>query len=92
MISDEVEFQKELDKAVEFKEEICQLYERSNEANQIAWNLGRQIKTKNKELVNLKTNAGKIQSTSVSKTYEETLVLYSEFMRQFRAADTLAEF
>jgi len=91
-VKDEEEFKKTLDKSVKLKEEICQLYQRSTQANTIAWNLGRQIKTKNKELEDLKGNAGKIQTTSVSGTYEETLILYTSFKNLVSAADTLAEF
>ncbi|MCD4681936.1 MAG: hypothetical protein K8R86_01525, partial [Bacteroidales bacterium] len=92
VIDNEEEFKKILDKAVKFKEEICQLYQRSNQANMIAWNLGRQLKTKNKELVNLKDNAGKIQTTSVSGTYEETLILYTSFKNLVSVADTITDF
>ena len=45
-IEDEAAFRTALDKAVKQKEDVCQLYQRANMADKIAWNLGRQIKTK----------------------------------------------
>lgn len=85
-------FLAELEKSVQIKEELYQLQQRSAQANKIAWNLGNQIKIKNQELNDLKTLAGKIQSTSVSGTYEETLFLYSGYKKHVVASDTIVDY
>ncbi len=92
IIKDEKEFNEALGRAVKLKEETFQLYSRANQANLIAWLVGKQIKNKNQELEDLKMIAGKIQSSSVSATFEETLILYTGFRNNYIKADTLTEF
>ena len=91
-VEGEEEFNKNLEETVKLKEEICQLYQRSKEMNSIAWNLGRQIKTKNQELNELKKIAAKVQSNSVSGNFEGTTIAFSEFKERFEIADTLVNF
>lgn len=88
----EAAFLAELEKSVKIKEELYQLQQRSAQANKIAWNLGNQIKIKNQELNDLKTLAGKIQSVSISGTYEETLFLYSGYKKHVIASDTIVDY
>jgi len=86
------EFNKNLEETVKLKEEICQLYQRSNQMNSIAWSLGRQIKTKNQELNELKKIAAKVQSNSVAGNFEKTTIAFSEFKDMFETGDTLMNF
>ena len=90
--ANEEQFLQDLEKSVKFKEDVYQLQQRSNQANKIAWNLGNQVKIKDQELNNLKTLASKIQSTSVSSTFEETLVLFSNYKKILTVADTMADY
>jgi Flp pilus assembly protein TadD len=88
----EEQFLSDLAQAVKMKEEVYQLYQRSGQANKIAWNLGSQIKLKNLELIELKNLAGKIQSSSISATFEETLLLFSGYKNKVMATDTLVDY
>jgi len=90
--ANEEQFLQDIEKSVKLKEDVYQLQQRSNLANKIAWNLGNQVKIKDQELNNLKTLASKIQSTSVSSTFEETLVLFSSYKKILNVADTLADY
>ncbi|MBM3436505.1 MAG: hypothetical protein FJY07_09860, partial [Bacteroidetes bacterium] len=92
LIQNKEQFEHDLEKTVKLKEEIMQLNQRADQANKIAWILGNQIKLKNEELVVLKNTAAKIQTSSLSGTYEETLVLYTEFVNHTETSDTLADF
>ncbi|MCD4788978.1 MAG: hypothetical protein K8R37_03175, partial [Bacteroidales bacterium] len=88
-ISEPEVFEKEFDKTIQLKKEIFQLNSRSDHANLIARVLGNQIKIKNNELIDLKRDAGKVQSLSVSGTYEETNEFYIQLMKKYYKADTL---
>lgn len=92
LIENKTEFELELEKTVKLKEEILQLYQRSDQANKIAWILGNQIKFKNEELEYLKNSGAKIQSASLTGTYEEILVLYGSFIHQKQTSDTLRDY
>ncbi len=91
-IENESQFNKSLSKAIELKVEVCQLNKRAEIANKIAWNLGRQIKTKNKELEKLKLQAGKIQTASVSGTLDKSIEIFSDFKELVIKADTIVDF
>lgn len=86
------QFNKSLSKAIELKVEVCQLNKRAEIANKIAWNLGRQIKTKNKELEKLKLQAGKIQTASVSGTLDKSIEIFFDFKELVIKADTIVDF
>jgi hypothetical protein len=92
MIENKTEFEVELEKTIKLKEEILQLHQRSDQANKIAWILGNQIKFKNEELIVLKNSAAKIQSISLTGSFEETLVLYTGFINQKQTSDTLKDY
>ncbi|RLD50587.1 MAG: hypothetical protein DRI97_16830, partial [Bacteroidetes bacterium] len=91
-IESESQFKTSLSKAIELKVEVCQLNKRAEIADNIAWNLGRQIKTKNKELEKLKLQAGRIQTASVEGTVEESFTAFSEFRNLVVTADTIVDF
>ncbi len=91
-IENENQFKTSLSKAIELKVEVCQLNKRAEIADQIAWNLGRQIKTKNKELEKLKLQAGKIQTASVSGSLEESNIIFTDFRNLVVKADTIVDF
>jgi len=92
LIENKTEFEIELEKTIKLKEEILQLNQRSDQANKIAWILGNQIKSKNEELIVLKNSAAKIQSISLTGSFEETLVLYTGFINQKQISDTLKDY
>lgn len=92
MIKDKQQFETDLEKTVKLKEEILQLYRRADQANKIALILGNQMKFKNEEQIVLKNSAAKIQTSSLTGTYEETLVLFNGFMNHTTTADTLRDF
>ncbi|MEZ5195727.1 MAG: hypothetical protein R2764_04840 [Bacteroidales bacterium] len=85
-------FDKLLAEAVALKTEICQAYERSNRAKLIAWEYGRQIKTKNAELIELKKKAGEIQALSIGGEAEDVLTGYLEMTNNFAIADSLFDY
>ena len=91
-IKNESQFSSSLSKAIELKVEVCQLKKRAEIADKIAWNLGRQIKTKNKELEKLKLQAGKIQTASVSGTLNESFEIFTDFKELVLKADTIVDF
>jgi len=86
------QFKTSLSKAIELKVEVCQLNKRANIADKIAWNLGRQIKTKNKELEKLKLQAGKIQTASVSGSLDQSFEIFTNFKELVIKADTIVDF
>jgi hypothetical protein len=92
LIKDKQQFETDLEKTVKLKEEILQLYRRADQANKIALILGNQMKFKNEEQIVLKNSAAKIQTSSLTGTYEETLVLFNGFMNHTTTADTLRDF
>ena len=85
-------YEQEVDKAIQIKKELYQFKTLSENANIISWNIGKQIKNKNQELIELKKKAGKVQSLSVSNTYEETLEYFSKAKGSYILADTLADY
>lgn len=91
-IESESQFKTSLSKAIELKVEVCQLNKRAEIADNIAWNLGRQIKTKNKELERLKLQAGRIQTASVGGSVDESFTAFSEFRNIVVTADTIVDF
>ena len=88
----ESEFENELQKAIELRDEIFQYRFRSDQANLIAWNIGKQIKIKNAELEIFKQNAGTVQSASVAGNFPETEQHYSEFINHYIISDTLTDY
>lgn len=90
--ADEKQFLDDLDKSIKLKQELYQLQQRSNQANRIAWCLGNQVKAKNQELNTLKTIASKVQATSVTGTFEETLLQFANYKKTVAVSDTLKDF
>ncbi|MBC8487632.1 MAG: PD40 domain-containing protein [Bacteroidetes bacterium] len=91
-ISESEVFEKELDNTIQLKKEIFQLSSRSNHANFIARVLGNQIKIKNNELTDLKNDAGKVQTLSVTGTFEEANEFYVRLLKKYYEADTLTDY
>ncbi|MCF8369681.1 MAG: hypothetical protein K9G76_11630 [Bacteroidales bacterium] len=90
--SNEPDFEKELQKAIELKNNIFQIRFRAEKANHIAWNIGKQIKIKNTELEELKKKAGEVQSASVKGEFTLTTENYAALMEAYQKADTLTEY
>ncbi|MCD4697586.1 MAG: hypothetical protein K8S16_15275, partial [Bacteroidales bacterium] len=91
-ITGEVNFEKELQKAIELKNEIFQFRFRAKKANLIAWSIGKQIKIKNTELEELKKKAGEVQSSSVRGNFDKTESSYTRLITDFNIADTLTDY
>jgi len=86
------EFENELANAVKNKEDIYQFRQSADQANLIARSLGKHIKVKNAELKQLKLDAGKVQTHSLSGDFNETQMVYSVLMESYMEADTLTDF
>jgi Tfp pilus assembly protein PilF len=87
-----VEFEKQLENAINLKKEIFQYRMRADQANLIAWNLGKQLRAKNEEFERFKTGAGKVQTNSMSGKVEETKIAFLELKSAFNLADTLTDY
>jgi tetratricopeptide (TPR) repeat protein len=87
-----VEFEKLLENATNLKKEIYQYRMRADQANLIAWNLGKQLRIKNEEFENFRTGAGKVQTNSMSGKVEETRIAFLELKSAFNLADTLTDY
>ena len=81
-----------LEKAVALKLDICQSYAQSNKAKLIAWEYGQQIKLKNEELIELKKNAGRIQTMSISSSLSEVTNVFTELSNAYISSDTLSDY
>jgi len=86
------EFEKELVKTIKLKREIYQNRQRADQANLIAWKIGKHIKVKDAELEKLKKEAGEVQTLSLSGDYNETDIVYTTMMDEFMTADTLTDY
>ncbi|MFU8844708.1 MAG: hypothetical protein ACNA7V_12975 [Bacteroidales bacterium] len=86
-----VEFEKLLENAINLKKEIYQYRMRADQANLIAWNLGKQLRIKNEEFEKFKTGAGKVQTNSMSGKVEDTKIAFLELKSAFNLADTLTD-
>lgn len=87
-----VEFERQLENAITLKREIYQYRMRADEANLIAWNLGKQLRIKNEEFERLKTNAGNVQTNSMSGKVEETRIAFLELKSVYNLSDTLTDY
>jgi Tfp pilus assembly protein PilF len=87
-----IDFERQLEKAIQLKGEIYQHRMRADEANLIAWNLGKQLKVKNEEFERLKTSAGNVQTNSMSGKVEETRIAFMELKSVYNLSDTLTDY
>jgi tetratricopeptide (TPR) repeat protein len=87
-----VEFERQLENAINLKREIYQYRMRADEANLIAWNLGKQLRIKNEEFEKLKTSAGNVQTNSMSGKVEDTRIAFLELKSVFNVSDTLTDY
>ncbi len=91
-VESEVEFEKMLENSLVLKKEIYQYRQRADQANLVAWNLGKQIKIKSSELEKIKAGAGKVQTNSVAGKVEDTRIAYLELRNAYNLSDTLTDY
>lgn len=90
--ADKDQFEQQLTKAIRLKKDIYQFRMRSDQANRIAWSIGKQIKIKNDELIELKKAAGDVQTLSVQGDLKGTQETFAVMAKNYTTADTLADY
>jgi Flp pilus assembly protein TadD len=91
-VESDVEFEKMLQNSMILKQEIYQYRQRADQANLVAWNLGKHIKVKSQELESIKAGAGKVQTNSVAGKIEETRIAYLDLRSSYNLGDTLTDY
>lgn len=91
-VESDVEFEKMLENSMILKQEIYQYRQRADQANLVAWNLGKHIKVKSRELESIKAGAGKVQTNSVAGKMEETRIAYLDLRSNYNLGDTLTDY